>query len=176
MRIAVVSYSLTGNNEALAARVARELGAEHIKIAEPKPRGMKDIALDMLFGRVPATTASPEDLPKDAALLLFAPVWMGKVASPLRACLKGLKAGSSPYAFVSISGGADGPGSNARLSADLRSRAGREPAALVDLHIAELLPRDPKPTRDDTSAYKLTETDIKSLSARVIASLKGKLP
>jgi len=36
MKIAVISYSLTGNNKDLAKSVARELEAEHIKITEFK--------------------------------------------------------------------------------------------------------------------------------------------
>ena len=47
MKITVISYSLTGNNEALAASVAAALGAEHIKISEPKRRTIGTIVLLM---------------------------------------------------------------------------------------------------------------------------------
>lgn len=175
MRTIVVSYSLTGNNETLAACVAAKLGAEHMRVSPRKPRAMKEIALDMLFGRVPAVDPLPGSLPKDAFPVFFSPVWMGKAASPLRAYLRELKAERRGYAFVSISGGADGPGSNARLGADLRSRTGRDPEALVDLHIAEFLPRDPAPTRDDTSAYRLSAPEAERLSVEVAAALKASM-
>jgi flavodoxin len=35
MKPIVISYSLTGNNQALATSIATELSAEHIKINEP---------------------------------------------------------------------------------------------------------------------------------------------
>ncbi|MCK4731406.1 MAG: flavodoxin family protein, partial [Methanophagales archaeon] len=53
MKVTVISYSLTGNNEALAASIASEISAEHIRITESKPRTNVTIALDMLFNRTP---------------------------------------------------------------------------------------------------------------------------
>jgi hypothetical protein len=175
MKISVVSYSLTGNNEALAARVARSLGADHLKVAEHKPRSMGAIALDMLFNRTPKVGLPADALAKPEALVFFAPVWMGKVASPLRASLKALRADSRPYAFVSISGGSAGTDATQRLADDVKARTGRAPAIVVDLHIADLLPREPKPTRETTSAYKLTEADIEKLAAKTVEALKGKI-
>lgn len=175
MKLSVVSYSLTGNNEALAARVARALGADHLRIEEPAPRSMGAIALDMLFNRTPKAGLSAGELSKGDALVFFAPVWMGKVASPLRASLKAIRADGRPYAFVSISGGSDGADATSRLAGDLKARTGRAPAAVVDLHIADLLPREPKPTRGTTSAYKLNEADLEKLAAKAAAALKGKI-
>jgi len=98
---------------------------------------------------------------------------MGQVASPLRAYFKRLKGRLGRYAFVSISGGADGP--NPKLGAELSQRLGKEPAAVIDLHIAALLPADPKPTRQDTSSYRLTDEDAIRLTDRVLESLHGAL-
>ena len=50
MSMAVVSYSYTGNNEALAAIAAKTLSAEHVKIIEVKSRKTSDIMLDMMTG------------------------------------------------------------------------------------------------------------------------------
>ena len=175
MKISIVSYSLSGNNDALAARVARALGADHLKVAEPTPRPMRAIFFDMLFNRTPRVGLPSGALSKGEALVFFAPVWMGKVASPLRASLKALKADSRPYAFVSISGGSDGTDVTQRLADDLKARTGRAPVAVVDLHVADLLPREPKPTRETTSAYKLTEADIVKLAAKAVEALKGKI-
>jgi hypothetical protein len=94
---------------------------------------------------------------------------MGQIATPFRACFKQLRQKISQYAFVSISGGADGP--NLKIADELKKRLGKEPVALVDLYIANLLPPEPKPTRDDTSAYRLTESDLKYLTDTVVATL-----
>jgi len=175
MKAIVISYSLTGNNEDLAASLAATLGAEHVRITEPKPRTMGTIALDMMFNRTPKIIMPVEAdrlRPNAEAydLVLFVgPVWMGQVASPFRACFKQLGPRIARYAFTSISGGADGP--NPRLADELKKRLGKEPVCLVDLHIADLLPAAPKPTREDTSAYRITESDVKHLTDTIVATL-----
>jgi len=129
---------------------------------------MGKTALDMLFHRIPKVEV-PVGLGAYDLVLFIAPVWMGQVASPLRGCFRKLGQEIRAFAFASISGGADGQ--NPRLAAELRKSLGREPAAVVDLHIADLLPREPKPERKDTSAYKVTEGDVEHLTGKVLAAL-----
>ena len=69
-------------------------------------------------------------------------------------------------AFISISGGALGP--NPKLADDLTKRIGKKPVTVIDLHIADLLPSDPKPTRQNTSAYRLNEQDILNLTGKSV--------
>jgi hypothetical protein len=108
---------------------------------------------------------------EDNDLVIFVgPVWMGQVAAPLRAYFKHLKGRLDQYAFVSISGGANGP--NPKLAGELKKRVGKEPTAVIDLHIADLLPSDPKPTREDTSAYRLNDEDVRSLTDKIVKTLK----
>ena len=173
MNIAVVSYSMTGNNEALALSVTQKLTAEHISITETKKRTMGKIVGDLLLGRTPRIQQTPERIDGYDKVLLVGPVWMGCAATPLRPYLKQLKKTHKNYAYASISGGADGP--NPKLISDLTKRTGYEPFALVDLHIADLLPAEPKPARKDTSAYKVSKDEIESLSESVIKALTEKL-
>jgi hypothetical protein len=169
MNIKVISYSFTGNNEALASSIAKELSAVHIKISEPKPRTIGTIILDMIFNRVPQVKPTPGELGGCDLLLFLGPVWMGQVATPLRPYLKHLKKNPAKYGFISISGGADA--GNLKLSSDLEKRAGTKPSALIDLHIADLLPSD-KPDRKDTSSYHIDDKDIKKLTAQIMTQLK----
>lgn len=171
MNIAVISYSYTGNNRALADRVAAELPAEHIRISEPKSRNTASIALDMLFGRTPQVQPAPDIIKKYDLILFFAPVWMGQAASPLRVYLEYLKTCPKQYGFLSISGGADGP--NPKLADELGKRTGANPAILLDMHIADLLPSDSKPSRKDTSGYKITEADIEQLAGIAVKEIRG---
>ncbi len=90
--------------------------------------------------------------------------------TPLRPFFKRLKKTRKSYAFASISGGADGH--NLKLKAELKKRTGTEPFALLDLLIADLLPPEPKPTRDDTSKYKISKIDIKKLTGMVVEAVK----
>jgi hypothetical protein len=169
----VVSYSLTGNNDALAGSIAADLGAEHYTITESKPRTMGTIILDLLLDRTPKVDPPVNKLANEDLVLLVGPVWIGQVATPLRAWLKHLKAVHGRYAFVSISGGADGP--NPKLAGELLKRAGREPSALINLLIADLLPPEPKPVRKVTSAYHLSAGDVKSLTRTAVKILRETL-
>lgn len=170
MKIVVISYSLSGNNEALANSIAEEFAVEHIKITEPKPRTMGSIILDQIFNRTPQVQPIPDRLEKYDLILFFGPVWMGHVATPLRAYLKHLKTNLRRYAFISISGGADG--ANPKLAGELKRRVGTEPTALIDLHIADLLPSNPKPVRKDTSAYRINNGDIKKLTDTIVKTMR----
>ncbi len=171
MSIAVVSYSLTGNNQTLAAAVAKALTAEHIKIAAEKPRSMGAITLDMMFGRVPKARPLPAVLSQYDRVTFIAPVWMGMAASPLRAYFQYLKENPLPYAFASISGGA--LNNNPKLKDDLGKWVGRPPAAVADFHIMDLLPSNPKPTTKDTGNYRINERDTIKLSGMIADAIKN---
>lgn len=174
MKIVIISYSFTGNNEALAKSIAAEFAAEHIKITESRPRTTGTIILDMLFNRIPQVSPAVDKMADKDLIIFVGPVWMGQAAAPFRTYFKHLKARPGRYAFISISGGAIG--TNPKLAGDLKKRAGREPAALVDLHIADLLPSDPKPAMKDTSAYRINESDLKKLTGTIVKKMKEKIP
>jgi hypothetical protein len=169
MKAVVVSYSLTGNNGDLAASLAATLEAEHVRITEPKPRTMGTIALDMAFKRTPKITMPVENIEEYDLVLFVGPVWMGQIATPFRACFRQLGQKIGKYAFISISGGAEGP--NPKLADELTKRLGKEPVCLIDLHIADLLPPEPKPTREDTMAYRINEREVKHLTDTIVATL-----
>jgi hypothetical protein len=170
MKTAVVSYSFSGNNDALASSIASAIMATHIRVTEPKKRTMGMIMWDVLFNRTPKVNPPAQQLDAYDFLILSGPVWMGLAPSPMRAYLSHIKGRSTPFAFVSISGGASG--ANPKLAADLKKRTGREPLAVIDMAIADLLPEDPKPTREMTMAYRLTKADIKQLTESIVQSLQ----
>lgn len=169
MNIAIVSYSYTGNNDALAECIAQDLSAKHFKVQAQKPVTTGTIMLDMLLGRTPKVQPDPVTLKPYELVLFVAPVWMGSVASPLRAYFRYLKSSPQSYGFLSISGGADGE--NPKLHSELVKRTGVSPLLILDQHIHDFLPPDPKPTRKDTSAYQISEAETKQLSARAIQEI-----
>ncbi len=169
MKIAVVSYSYTGNNDRLASCVARDLSVEYIKITTQQPMTMWSILLDIIFNRTPKTFPNPETLERYDLILFFAPVWMGQIASPLRPYLSAVKSNPKAYGFLSISGGADGD--NPTLLAELLKRTGTKPILTLDQHIRDLIHQNTKPTRKDTSAYKISEAEAISLSTVVIKEI-----
>lgn len=166
MNIAVLSYSFTGNNEALAKSVAKELSAKHIRISTLKPFKMGTLLMDMIFARVPKVQPFTDILQQYDLVLFFGPVWISQVASPLRAYLNYLKQNPMPYGFLSISGGADG--GNHKLSDELLRRTGKQPEILFDQNIAVLFPPSAQVTRKDTSFYRVNDADIKQLTNHAV--------
>jgi flavodoxin len=169
MKAIVISYSLTGNNQDLAASLAATLGADHVRITEPKSRTTGTIVMDVVFRRTPKIVLPVEKMEDYDLVLFVGPVWMGQIATPFRACFKQLGQKIDKYAFITICGGADGP--NPKLADELGKRLAKEPVCLLDLHIADLLPSEPAPTRDDTMAYRITDKDVEYLTDTVVSTL-----
>ena len=169
MKIAVVSYSFTGNNDKLAACVAQALSVEHKKITTQKPMTMGKLILDMIFNRIPKVNPAPKALDSYDLVLFFAPVWMGHIASPLRPYLRTIKSSSKAYGFLSISGGADG--GNPKLLAELLKRTGAKPSILLDQHIKDFIDQNTDPTRKDTSEHKISEAEASMLSTTAVKEI-----
>ncbi|MFA5561444.1 MAG: hypothetical protein WDA00_02240 [Eubacteriales bacterium] len=167
MKTLILSYSLTGHNEALAKVIAEALQAEHISITEPKKRTNGTIAADLIFGRTPRTAPSPQVMSAYDLVIFAAPVWMGQPAFPLRAYWKQLKKHPQSYAFVSVSG-AHTPG----LSGALKKKTGIDALMVVNLPITDLLPPEPKPTPQSIGAYRLTAQDMEHLTERALQLLR----
>jgi flavodoxin len=170
MKTLVLSYSRTGNNEILAESVSSELLADHVRISEPKERTFFLIGLDMLFNRTPKVNPISVEFEDYDKIIFVGPVWMGHIATPFRAYLNKNGKSLKQYAYVSISGGADGP--NTGLSGELSKRSGKEPFAVINLLISDILPGDPKPTREETESYRLNKEDARKLTLNFIDVLK----
>jgi hypothetical protein len=175
MTYTVISYSLTGNNSLLAEKIAERLKADRLTVLEPKARSMGKIMLDMLWGRVPSVTIDGPQVRADrlsqSTVIFVGPIWMGKIASPFRGCFQLLKDKIGAYAFVSLSGGADGANSNTGLDRELETALGKKAQMMLDLHIADLLPSEPKPTRKITSSFRLGVEKAEALAERVASVL-----
>ena len=175
----LISYSRTGNNQALAKKLAKQLKATHIPLTQPASKSMFSLVLDMIFKRTPSVEPTPDQalksIKKDDLVLLAGPVWMGQVASPLRSFLDYLKDNPHRYGFISISGGSVQLGdqqANPNLENELNQRTGRKPDVLINKYIADLLPQDPKPTMQQTSKYKITPEDIEKLTQEIVKAIQ----
>jgi flavodoxin len=169
MKKLIISYSLSGNNKKLADGLAERISANHISISELKKRTIRIIIFDMIFQRIPRINLTLDNINQYDLIFFVGPVWMGQTAAPFRACFDQFKFQIKRYIYISISGGADGP--NLKLSRDLSKRLGIEPNKIIDLHIADLLPTEPKPIRKDTSSYKINKNDVQFLLNKIIKIL-----
>ncbi|AEC02498.1 flavodoxin family protein [Parasphaerochaeta coccoides] len=162
--ILILSFSHSGNNDALAHRVAEELGARHERIL-PRRKSMPALMLDLLLGRVPRVTPLPEIAEEYGFLILCSPVWMGKPLSPLRVYLEYLKKHPLPYCFLSINGMGEG---NAKVEADLTAWAGKPPVLCINAAIKDFMVPDITPDTKKMMDYRLTEDDVASLTGKVL--------
>jgi hypothetical protein len=171
MKTVVISYSYTGNNEDLSSRFAKEIGAEHIHVTETKQRTMGTIVLDTLFNRNPKISMSNDGVSGDGFVIFFSPVWLGQIASPMKTVMKQLKDKGFKYGFISLTGGADGPGCNDNVPSQLKKQMGREPEFVLDLYKADLLPEEIQPTRQITMDLRVNDSHLETLMASIKASL-----
>ena len=166
MKAAIISYSQTGRNKRLAQMVADELGIENIEVVEKKQREMMTITWDLVLRRVPKVEPAPAVTDEYDAVIFFAPVWMGMAATPLNAYLKYIKKTGKKYAFMSLSGGHNED--NPLLLGDVSKKAGKAPAAFLDLHVADLMENRAR-TRQQAEAYNMTDAEYEMLCKRYVA-------
>ena len=173
MKKFIISYSLTGNNRAVAKALAEKIGANLIQVSEKKKRSKGKILIDTFLKRTPEINLSSFDICDEDFVILNAPIWLGQVAAPMRSIFEIVRKGNFKYAFISLSGGADGPDSNDKISEELEARIGRKPEYVLDLHKADLLPAKPQPTREMTMNYQITKKDLDILMAKATPIITG---
>ena len=174
MKKMVISYSLTGNNTALAEGIAQELTCEHHSITDGINKiNYGSIILDILFNRTPKVALPELNISKNDLIILVGPVWMGKMATPLRSFIHKYRDLINNFALVSLSGGADGI--NKKLESELHHRMGKTPITVLNFLIFDLLNVKTKPSRQNLDDYRPEAKDIKKLSLALVDNLKSKL-
>lgn len=170
MKTLIISYSFTGNNEKIAKKIAKILGAELCVLEEMKNRNVFTIVLDVLFNRTPLIKEIEKNLGHYENLIFVAPVWFGKIATPLRQLLKELKGKNENYSLVTLSAGADG-NKNPNLEKELIKRTGLAPKSVINPLISEILPANPKPSRLQLDAYRVPDTVAEGIAEKVVSML-----
>lgn len=173
MKIVIISYSLSGNNAALAERITQQLAADYITITEKSKRGYFRIFIDLFFNRTPKVQPNSVPIENYDYVVLIGPIWMGKVAFPLRSTLQALKRNPKPYAFVSLCSGSNGK--HPKLEEELTKRAGTRPDVTIEKHIMSLLPSEVEASYKAVQAYQIKEEEFDSLSKQAVKKLKESL-
>jgi flavodoxin len=171
MKIKIISYSYTGNNETLAANLAKEINAKHLRIIEPKKRTAGKIVRENVFNRDPKINLSGVEISAEDFVIFVGPFWFGKIASPLRAYFKQLKRIPSKYGFLSLCVGYDDPVGYQKFKNELGQMLGRAPEFVILKRIADLFPSGQAPTQKMLTEYRINQQDLKLL----VASIKEEL-
>ncbi|MBU9674995.1 hypothetical protein KQ939_17210 [Planococcus sp. CP5-4] len=153
MKPLIIYYSHSGNNQKLALELQSRIGCELREIKEHKKR--KDIAIlmDFLIKRDSRLAPLDVDLSDYSPVILLAPIWAGKIASPMRTFIKKSKDDLTDYSFITICSGA--PGQREKIGAELYALTSREPAAIAELWINHLLPEEQRNKIKYTNKFQL---------------------
>jgi len=154
MKTLIVYYSFSGNNELLAKKLQALLNCQIVKISEPKRRTGLTIMLDLLFKRNPKIGPVNLLVSEYDHLIFIAPIWAGRIATPLKVFIKSLDKNITNYSFISLCGGSD----NRKVLSELVYLTGKKPLKLLEVTVNDLLPAGT--AIKQTSFYKVKEEDL----------------
>lgn len=136
MKNLIVYYSFSQNNEKLARYLVAKLHCEAMPIETVRTRSGLSIFLDIFLGRRPALKPLNRSLGVYDHVIFVAPIWAGRIASPLRSLLNRERSMLGRYSFISLCGGA--PGQKEKIEKELVSLVGKKPSGHLELPLSEL--------------------------------------
>ncbi|MBI1767193.1 MAG: hypothetical protein HYR67_02325 [Bacteroidetes bacterium] len=158
MKLAIVYYSYSGNNESLAKELRLRFGSDLVKIEEQKKRTSFTILLDLAFGR-DAKVRKPKVFLRDYETLIFiAPVWDFKIATPMKSFIKMEREHIRNYAFITVCGGREGQ--KQKITEQLQYMVGKKPIGVTELEIKSILHPDLKDDAKWVASYKIKDHDF----------------
>jgi hypothetical protein len=156
----IIYYSYSGNNKLLAEHFSRELDAPAVPILEKERRNGFTIFLDVFFKRNPEVMPLSVSLSDFKHLIFIAPIWNGKIASPLKSLLQNQRAEIKSYSFLTISGGYEKKDQLDKIRIELKKLTGLEPASLYELDISDLFPQSQRKNIRKISGYHVRPEDL----------------
>jgi flavodoxin len=158
MKPLIIYYSHTRNNQALALELQKRLQCDIEQITELKKRTGFTILLDLAFNRNPSIKNLNVSLEQYDHVVLIAPIWASKIASPLKSFLT-LKGDSlKKYSFITVCSGVDGQ--EVKIKKQLIKLTGKEPAQVLELKIRDLLAPEQKGKIKYETPFRIREKDL----------------
>jgi flavodoxin len=137
MKTLIVCYSYTHNNLVLAGEILARTAGTLFVIEEKKTRSKFTILLDLAFRRVPQIKDFPYLLDQFDHYILIAPIWGGRIASPLKSFINKMGPRMSSYSFITVCGGA--PDQKEKIINELATLMHKEPLMTTELSLSEYL-------------------------------------
>lgn len=165
MRTLIVYYSFTHNNEVLAKYLRETLDADLVKVETVRKRTGLTIFLDLLFNRTPQVKEfyHPRDLYDK--YVLIAPIWAGRIASPMKTFLLNERTRIGRYSFITVCGG--GPGQKEKVFRSLSKLVGHQPERVSELSLKELLASKPTGNKTGVTSFRLQNVDLKFFREKI---------
>lgn len=138
MKTQIVYTSFTGNNELLAKELQKRTGATLVPISEKRKRTGWTMFLDIAFNRTPEIKNYYDPTPCFDHYIFVAPVWAGRIASPMKAFLAWEKKKIKSYSFITLCGGST-PEQKEKLTKELTALVGFAPSKVEELGVSDFI-------------------------------------
>ncbi|WP_276370186.1 NAD(P)H-dependent oxidoreductase [Chryseolinea sp. H1M3-3] len=158
MKLLIIYFSFSGNNEMLVDDLKKRLGCEAVKIIESKKRKDMTILFDVMFNRTPRINNIGKNLEEYDHIILIAPIWAGKIASPLKSLLLLEKENIHDYSFICVCSGVENQ--KEKIQTQLTNLLRKKPVIVTELWINDLLPADQKNKIKYVTPYRLQPKDF----------------
>lgn len=166
MKLLILYYSRTGNNQLLAQHLAENLGSDIEEIRPIRKFKLLGFLLDFFKNRQPKISEITKN-PLDYDHVLFlAPLFDMGVAHPLKTALTQLRTQLGPYSFVTFCG-YEREGQAKHVHGELLELTGIEPAHIQELWVGDLLPKDQQENAMKVSGYKVKETELEAFADNI---------
>jgi flavodoxin len=165
MKTLIIYYSFSGNNEFLARELQKRLDCDLQKIVELKKRKSLDILLDLIFKRKSKIEKSNFDLQEYGQAILIAPIWAGKIATPLRSFIEMEKDNFKEYSFITVCTGPDGQ--DEKITDELVRLMEKEPKAVMQLKINDLLLPERKDKVKYATPYRINQRVLLAFESEI---------
>ena len=171
MKNLIVHYSFTRNNEKVAEYLRNQLSCDIARIETVKKRNGLSILLDLIFKRTPSIKSISHYLWNYEHIIFLAPIWAGKIATPLKSFLVREKENIKSYSFVTLCGGGN-PSQKQNIESELLAIVGKKPVSLIELWVNMLLSTEKKDTIKNTTGFRIKDADLPKFESQLRPFIK----
>jgi len=150
----------------LALELKIMLNCNILRINEIRKRTGLSIFLDIFFNRTPRIEYHEDKIMDYDHVILIAPVWAAKIATPLKSFLLREKNNIRFYSFITACGGGN-QDQKTKIENELTKLVGKTPAVVTELSISELLRSNQKANIKNVSGYQLKTNDLAFFAPKI---------
>lgn len=169
----VAFYSRTGNNRLLAERLAGGLRCPLCPIL-PRWR-LTTLAMAWSIFRHSLPKLQPRTLSAAgfAHVVLVAPLWAGRIATPMKSYVEQEGRSFRHYSFATLSGGYELASQVEAITQELSSLTGGLPQQVLELRVSDLLEGSARRQIRVVSRYRVKESELGRFQAQIDAFTEG---
>ena len=102
--------------------------------------------------------------------ILIAPIWAGKIATPLRSFIELEQANFKEYSFITVCTGPDGQ--DTQITNELVRLIQKEPKTVMQLKINDLLPPEQKDKIKYATPYRINQRVLLAFEPEIVEFLQ----